>query len=76
MLWNVTQGLDFVVSCDHGNEPSSFIKGGEFTDYLSDCPFSGRTLLHRISYMVSFKDRFKPTCQQKLVFNYAYGPIS
>jgi hypothetical protein len=23
--------------CEHGNEPSSFIKGGEFLDQLSDC---------------------------------------
>jgi hypothetical protein len=24
-------------SCEHGNEPSGPIKGGEFLDYLSDC---------------------------------------
>jgi len=23
--------------CEHGNEPSGSIKGGEFNDYLSDC---------------------------------------
>jgi hypothetical protein len=26
-----------VVSCEHGNELSRFIKGREFIDYLSDC---------------------------------------
>jgi hypothetical protein len=25
--------------CEHGNEPSGFIKGGEFLDYLSDYYF-------------------------------------
>jgi hypothetical protein len=24
-------------SCEHGNEPSGSIKGGEFLDQLSDC---------------------------------------
>jgi hypothetical protein len=35
-------------SCEHGNEPSDSIKGGEFLDYLSVLfiRFS-RTLLHR-----------------------------
>jgi hypothetical protein len=23
--------------CEHGNEPSGSIKGGEFVDYLDDC---------------------------------------
>jgi hypothetical protein len=23
--------------CEHGNEPSDSIKGGEFVDWLSDC---------------------------------------
>jgi len=23
-------------SCEHGNEPSDYMKGGEFLDYLSD----------------------------------------
>jgi hypothetical protein len=23
-------------SCEHGHEPSAFIKGGEFLDYLND----------------------------------------
>jgi hypothetical protein len=26
-------------SCEHGNEPSGFIKGGEFHDWLSDSYF-------------------------------------
>jgi hypothetical protein len=30
-------GLDVVGSCEHGNEPSGSIKGGEFFDYLIDC---------------------------------------
>jgi hypothetical protein len=28
-----------VGSCEHGNEPSSSIKGGEFLDELSDSQF-------------------------------------
>jgi hypothetical protein len=24
-------------SCEHGNESSGSVKGGEFLDYLSDC---------------------------------------
>jgi hypothetical protein len=30
------QGL-LMVSCEHGNEPSGYMKGGEFLDQLSDC---------------------------------------
>jgi len=25
------------VCCEHGNEPSGYVKGGEFLDYMSDC---------------------------------------
>jgi hypothetical protein len=28
---------ELVGSCEHGNEPSDFIKGGEFPDLQSDC---------------------------------------
>jgi len=28
-------------SCEHGNEPSDSIKGGEFIDYLSDLACEG-----------------------------------
>jgi hypothetical protein len=24
-------------SCEHGNEPSGSVKGGEFLDFLNDC---------------------------------------
>jgi hypothetical protein len=33
--------------CEHGNGPSSSIKGREFVDYLSD-RFGRRTLLHGV----------------------------
>jgi hypothetical protein len=31
-------------SCQHGNEPSGSIKGGEFLDYLSDLASQGSIL--------------------------------
>jgi hypothetical protein len=37
-------------SCEHGNEPSDSIKGGEFFDYLSDFQLSRRTSLHRVKF--------------------------
>jgi hypothetical protein len=37
--------------CEHSNERSGSIKGGEFLDYLSDSVFR-RTLLHVVSYLV------------------------
>jgi hypothetical protein len=36
------------MSCEHGNEPSGSIKGGEFLEELSDS-FSRRALLHEVS---------------------------
>jgi hypothetical protein len=35
-------------SCEHGNEPSGFMKGEEFFDLLSDCKFLKMTLLHEV----------------------------
>jgi hypothetical protein len=32
------------VSCEHGNEPSGFIKGRKFLDYLKTVSFSGTLL--------------------------------
>jgi hypothetical protein len=31
------RALELAGSCEHGNEPSGSIKGGEFLDKLSDC---------------------------------------
>jgi hypothetical protein len=36
--------------CEHGNETSDSIKGGEFVEELSD-RFSKRTLFHAIGFM-------------------------
>jgi len=37
-------------SCNRGNEPSDFVKYGEFLDYLREpINFSRRTLLHGVS---------------------------
>jgi len=33
-IWLIDAG-----SCEHGNEPSGSIKGGEFIDQLSECQF-------------------------------------
>jgi hypothetical protein len=41
-----------VGSCDHGNEPSDSIKGGEFLDRLV-VSFS-RTLLHGVGWLVGW----------------------
>jgi hypothetical protein len=38
-----------VVSCEHGNEASGSIRGGEFLEKLSDYKFLNRTLLHVVS---------------------------
>jgi hypothetical protein len=38
--WVDSTGLGegpIVAFCEHGNEPSGSIKGGEFLDWLSDC---------------------------------------
>jgi hypothetical protein len=32
LLWNVTQGFGIGGCCEHGNEPSGSVKGGEFLD--------------------------------------------
>jgi hypothetical protein len=32
-----SRGSSMAGSCDCGNEPSSFIKGGDFLDKLSEC---------------------------------------
>jgi hypothetical protein len=40
-------------SCEHGDEPSGFIKDGEFLDWLSDyISFPRKTLLHGIKCFV------------------------
>jgi hypothetical protein len=36
--------------CEHDNEPSGSIRGGEFLDKPSDFNFSRRTLLHEIIF--------------------------
>jgi hypothetical protein len=48
-----TQQGPVVGSCEHGNEPLSFIKGGEFIDQLSDYELfkkDSSSLLHGVSY--------------------------
>jgi hypothetical protein len=40
--------LEFVGSCEHGNEHSGSVKGGEFD--LVNISFSRITLLHGVSY--------------------------
>jgi hypothetical protein len=40
MLWTVLNYLrteSIVGSCEHGNEPSCPINGGEYLDHLSNC---------------------------------------
>jgi hypothetical protein len=37
-------------TCECGNEPSRFIKCGELIDYKDVFSFSGRTVLHGVSY--------------------------
>jgi hypothetical protein len=34
--------------CEHGNEPSGSLKGGEFLDYLNVCQLLKRDLLHGV----------------------------
>jgi hypothetical protein len=29
-------------SCEHGNDPASFVEGGEFLDWLGECWLLGR----------------------------------
>jgi hypothetical protein len=38
-------------ACECGNEPSGSIKFGELHDKLRTVSFSGRTLLHGVSYL-------------------------
>jgi hypothetical protein len=39
---------------EHCNELSCSIKCGEFLDWLKNCKFSGRTLLDRVDWIVSY----------------------
>jgi hypothetical protein len=51
--------------CECGNEPSCFIKGGEFVDQLSDCQLLKEAVLHRVSQSVSQSGRqaVRPSCE-------------
>jgi hypothetical protein len=46
MHWiDLVQDSDQWVKCEHDNEPSGSVKGGEFSDSLSVVSFSKRTLI-------------------------------
>jgi len=38
-------------SCEHGNEPLGFIKGGEFLNRWTNISFSRRALLNGLIYL-------------------------
>jgi len=61
-LWEIAWKVDssgsgygpVVGCCEHGNEPSRSMKGGNFLNFLVTIGFSRRTLLHGVSYVVIF----------------------